>query len=124
MDRIIFLGPCEIFVFGSNEAGIHGAGAAKCAVEKFGAKMRQGYGLQGRSFAIPTKDKSLRTLPLQSIAVYIDRFIEFARLNPQLSFLMTKIGTGLAGYSIDEMRELFIVRQFPSNVILPSEFQL
>lgn len=112
----------EIFVFGSNEAGIHGAGAAKLALDRFGAKLYQGFGLQGQSFAIPTKDRDFNTLTLTYIAIYLKRFSTFATENPQYTFYMTKIGCGLAGISVSNMAELFRTVDFPKNVILPKEF--
>jgi hypothetical protein len=96
-----------IFVFGSNEAGIHGAGAAKYARQYRGAFQGQGYGLSGRSFAIPTKDKHIRTLPLAEVATYIHKFLIYARQNPQLEFQITRIGCGLAGFSDNDIAPLF-----------------
>jgi hypothetical protein len=113
----------EIFVFGSNESGRHGKGAAKTAILKFGAVYGKGYGLQGQSFAIPTKDRWLKILPICEISKYVDDFIAFAKQHPELKFFVTKIGCGLAGYSVSEMRELFISREIPEHVILPYEFR-
>lgn len=96
-----------IFVFGSNEAGIHGAGAAKYAVKNYGAVMGVGFGMTGNSFAIPTKDKTIRTLPLTKINEYVDKFIEFAKSNPDLEFQVTQIGCGLAGYEPWQIAPMF-----------------
>ena len=96
-----------IFVFGSNEAGIHGAGAARQALDEFGAIYGQGVGLQGNSYAIPTKDAHIRTLPLHVIDEYVREFLRFARSRPDLSFAVTAIGCGLAGYSPDQIRPMF-----------------
>lgn len=104
-----------IFVFGSNEAGRHGKGAAKKAREVYGAIYGKGYGLQGQSFAIPTKDSKLKTLPLKEIKDYVNCFLNFANKNPDMQFYLTPIGTGLAGYSVKEIRPLF--NTVPSNVI-------
>jgi len=120
--NIVSLAPNEIFVFGSNEAGRHGKGAALYALKNFGAKYGQGYGIQGKSFAIPTKDFKIKTLPLENIKEYLKMFIEYSTSNQQLTFLMTPIGTGLAGYTIDEMKNLFKELVFPKNVILPNIF--
>jgi hypothetical protein len=117
------LKPNEVFVFGSNEAGIHGAGAARLAKDKFGAIIGKGFGLWGQSFAIPTKDKDIRTLPLDIIERYIYAFFEFADMHPELTFYFTKIGCGWAGYKIEDIAP--IVKSVPdklSNVILPIEF--
>ena len=93
----------EIFVFGSNEAGYHGAGAAQLAYFLFGAEHRRGEGLYGRSYAIPTKDYDIRTLPLEKICMYVQRFLDTAMQNPQFDFLVTEIGCGLAGYKVEDI---------------------
>lgn len=111
----------QVFVFGSNEAGIHGAGAAKTALDKFGARMYQGFGHFGQSFAIPTKDKKIRTLPLSSIQTYVNIFLQYAKLHPELEFLLTRIGCGLAGYSDKEIAPLFKNEILP-NIIYPKEW--
>ena len=92
----------EIFVFGSNLAGMHGGGAARLAYQKFGAIWGQGVGLQGQSYAIPTMQGGVET-----IRPYVDEFIEFARLHPQLEFLVTEIGCGIAGFTPTEIAPLF-----------------
>ena len=102
-----------IFVFGSNLAGIHGAGAAKYAERYYGAKKGIGEGLAGKSYAIPTKDKKIRTLPLDTVSVYIERFKIFANANPKLLFQVTRIGCGLAGYTDEQIAPLFLGS--PSN---------
>lgn len=107
----------HIFVFGSNLAGIHGSGAAKTALTHFGAKMFQGSGLQGASYAIPTKRHPYITLPLNVIQEYVTEFVEFATSNPQLTFYLTPIGTGYAGYTHEQIAPLF--KNLPSNVIVP-----
>lgn len=121
-DNIIQLSANQIFVFGSNEAGIHGAGAAKLAEEKFGAVRGVSYGLQGNSFAVPTKDRSIRTLPLERIEFYIRGLLLNAYLSPDKEFLVTKIGCGLAGYSEREIANLFKDKTIPTNVTLPESF--
>jgi len=121
-DNIVELKKNQVFVFGSNEAGIHGAGAAKLAEKKFGAIMGVGYGPQGKSFAVPTKDKSIRTLPLEAIELYIKNFLLDATLFPDKEFLVTKIGCGLAGYSEAEIANLFKGKTIPKNITLPESF--
>jgi hypothetical protein len=98
----------EIFVFGSNLAGRHGAGAAKIAVQKFGAVYGTGIGLSGLSYAIPTKDQNIRRLPLSEIKLYIDEFIRLSN-HPILigNFFVTRVGCGLAGYTDSEIAPLF-----------------
>ncbi len=106
-----------IFVFGSNEAGRHGAGAAKFARDKMGAINGQGKGLQGQSYAIPTKDVNLNTLPIERVIEYIDIFKEYANAHPELIFQITKIGCGLAGFKDEDIRPWFF--PLPSNCHLP-----
>lgn len=106
-----------IFVFGSNLAGRHGKGAALQALHEFAAHYGKPYGLQGRSFAIPTKDENLQTLPIEAIQGYANAFVAFARANPQLRFYLTRIGCGLAGYRDEQIAPLFAAA--PSNVIRP-----
>lgn len=112
----------EIFCFGSNEAGFHGAGAAKLALNKFGAIYGQGFGIQRKSFAIPTKDNKIETLPLNHIQEYVLDFIDFAKRNPNLIFLVTKIGTGLVGLKTEEIAPMFRNAINVKNIYLPKEF--
>lgn len=106
-----------IFVFGSNEAGKHGKGAAFYAKEWRGAVYGQGEGLAGKSYAIPTKDKDLKPLSLEKIEIYIQRFLDFAKANPTLEFQLSRIGCGLAGYTDAMIAPFFI--DAPKNVHLP-----
>jgi hypothetical protein len=122
MERITSLPEGHIFVFGSNEAGIHGAGAAKDAVTYFGAVSGQGYGLWGQSFAIPTKDTRIHTLPLTEIDLYIKAFNIRTKIFPEYTFHVTPIGTGLAGYSVCEIADLFQKYEWSNNIIWPPEF--
>ena len=119
-DNITELRLDQVFVFGSNLAGRHGAGAARLAFEKFGAVMGDGVGQQGGSYAIPTKDYQIETLPLHRINHYVGFFLDYARKHSQVEFLVTKIGCGLAGYEPEDIAPMFI--GYPSNVILPKEF--
>lgn len=96
-----------IFVFGSNESGIHGAGAARTAFLHHGATNGVGFGYQGQSFAIPTKDWRIGPLPLDVIEHYINRFIVFARMSPNAKFKITALGTGLAGIPTQVMAQMF-----------------
>lgn len=110
-----------IFVFGSNLAGHHGAGAALHARKHHGAKYGRGEGPQGSSYAIPTKDRDLRSLSLETISVYVTAFLVYAATYPDLTFQVTAIGTGLAGYSHAQIAPMF--RNAPSNCILPDEWK-
>jgi hypothetical protein len=107
----------EIFVFGSNLAGMHAGGAARIAVEKFGAIMGQGVGLQGQSYAIPTMQGGSDT-----ILPYVEEFIRFADMHPELTFLVTKIGCGIAGFTPKEIAPLFAGAVNVQNVHLPMDF--
>ena len=98
----------KIFVFGSNLAGAHGAGAALEAKIRYGAKTGQGVGLQGWSYAIPTKDRNIKTLPLADISLHVSNFTRYAYLRDELQFFITPIGTGLAGYSHEQIAPLFV----------------
>lgn len=118
--RINHLEENQIFVFGSNEAGRHGAGAAATAKHKFGAKNRVGNGIQGQSYGIPTKDKELKRLGLGKIRKYAKEFLEYAREHPENEFLLTAIGCGLAHNKPKDIAPMF--KNHPENVILPLEF--
>jgi hypothetical protein len=108
------LAPGEIFVFGSNLRGMHGGGAAYVAYRKFGAIMGQGVGLQGNSYAIPTMQGGVET-----IKPYVDEFIDFARQHRELTFLVTRIGCGIAGFTDEEIAPLFVSAHDEANIVLP-----
>lgn len=116
-DRIAELRDDEIFVFGSNLAGMHGGGAARIACRCFGAVWGQGVGLQGRSYAIPTMQGGVET-----IRPYVDEFIDFARRHPHLKFLVTEIGCGIAGFTPEEIAPLFAAAVSVENIWLPARF--
>ena len=107
----------EIFVFGSNLDGMHGGGAARAAYNRFGAIWGQGVGLQGQSYAIPTMQGGVET-----IKPYVDKFIEFAQGHPELKFLVTRIGCGIAGFRDEEIASLFSEAINITNIILPKQF--
>ena len=109
--------PGAVFVFGSNLAGRHGRGAALTALKEFGAVLGMGEGLQGKSYALPTKDARLQTLTLEEIALNVQRFKVFAENNPLVSFYVTRVGCGLAGYADTQIAPLF--KGVPYNCILP-----
>lgn len=116
-ENITDLRPNEIFVFGSNLQGAHCGGAAKVAVKKFGAIMGVGTGLQGQSYAIPTMQGGVET-----IRPYVDQFIEYAGMHPELKFFVTRIGCGIAGFDDKDIAPLFIKAACMSNIILPRTF--
>lgn len=103
----------RIFVFGSNLSGIHGAGAARHAHLYLGATYGRGVGPAGSSYAIPTKDWTIKSYPLERIAVHVADFLDYARANPQLDFDITPIGCGLAGFKRSQIEPLF--DGMPSN---------
>ena len=107
----------EIFVFGSNLAGMHGGGAARAAVRHFGAIMGQGVGLQGRSYGIPTMQGGVDT-----IKPYVDEFITFAKAHKELTFLVTRIGCGIAGFKPADIAPLFKDAVDVENIWLPDDF--
>lgn len=107
----------SVFVFGSNLAGRHGRGAALTARREYGAQYGVGEGPTGRAYAIPTKDERLRVRSLEVIAVSVRRFLEYARSRPDLTFTVTRIGCGLAGYADHQIAPMF--RGAPINCDLP-----
>lgn len=121
-DKIIKLLENEVFVFGSNLGGFHSKGAALTAQKKFGAIYGTASGLQGKSYGIPTKDRKLNKLTVDQIAVHVNRFIKFAAANPQLTFLVTEVGCGLAGNKYKDIAPLFIGALPLQNVKLPKNF--
>ena len=116
---ITSLGPRDVFVFGSNLAGHHAGGAARVAFNRFGAIWGQGEGLQGNSYAIPTMQGGVET-----IKPHVDKFIEFAEYEKALTFYVTKIGCGIAGFEIKDIAPLFRNAYNLPNVILPIEFAI
>ena len=116
-ERISDLKENEIFVFGSNLAGAHGGGAARLAYNRFGAVWGEGVGLHGQTYAIPTMQGGVET-----IKPYVDDFIRFAKEHSQLTFLVTRIGCGIAGFRDEEIAPLFTDAIDVENIILPKEF--
>lgn len=110
-----------IFVFGSNLAGRHGKGAALFAKRNYGAEYGKGVGRTGNSYAIPTKDSRLCTLPLSTIKSYVDSFLIYAKKNSDLTFVVTRVGCGLAGYSDKDIAPMFA--DAPENCELPEEWR-
>lgn len=111
------LGENEIFVFGSNLAGAHGGGAARLAYERWGAVWGQGVGLQGQCYAIPTMHGGP-----EAIRPYVDEFVAFARSHPDMKFLVTEIGCGIAGFSPSDIAPLFAGVVDVDNIYLPERF--
>lgn len=116
-ERIAELGEDEVFVFGSNLEGMHGGGAARTAYQRFGAVWGEGVGHHGQSYAIPTMHGGV-----EQIRPYVDEFVEYARANEHLRFLVTRIGCGIAGFRDEQIAPLFSEALNCSNIILPREF--
>ena len=116
-ERITSLRADEVFVFGSNLAGMHGGGAAYAAFKQFGAVWGWGVGLQGQSYAIPTMQGGVET-----IKPYVDDFIDFAHARPDLFFYVTRIGCGIAGFADAEIAPLFAAARTVPNICLPESF--
>lgn len=107
----------QVFVFGSNLAGMHGGGAARVARLRFGAVMGNGVGMQGRSYAIPTMQGGTET-----IRPYVNDFIAYAKEHPELTFLVTPIGCGIAGFEPEDIAPLFEEASNVENIWLPNSF--
>lgn len=110
-----------IFVFGSNQAGVHGAGAARAAEDYFLAESGVGEGITGQSYAIPTKNERLRTRPLHLIRDSVDMFLTFARSHPNRTFFITRVGCGLAGYRDGQIAPMF--KGAPANCNFPEQWK-
>ena len=112
----------QIFVFGSNMNGNHAGGAARLAVEKFGAIMGQAEGIQGQSYAIPTLDKDMHKVTEVELIISLRNFKHYADEHPELTFLLTKIGCGIAGFDTNYMAYMILRTELPNNVTFPVEF--
>lgn len=125
-EYILDLEPNEIFIFGANKMGIHGAGSAKTARLNFGAILGQGEGLQGRAYGIVTKElrDGYPAVTLDDIQAGVERFYDFALSRPDLKFYMTKIGTLRGGFTITEIGDIFraLAPKISPNIVLPREF--
>ena len=115
--RIEKLKDNEVFVFGSNIAGHHGAGAARLAMNKWGAKWGKGVGLEGQTYGIPTMQGGVET-----IKPYVDAFIDFTKKHQDKIFLVTEIGCGIAGFTPEDIAPLFKEAETVENIHLPERF--
>lgn len=116
-NKITSLENNEIFVFGSNLKGLHGGGAARIAYKMFGAEWGKGVGMQGKCYAIPTMHGGVEV-----IKPYVEDFIEFALSHKEYTFLVTRIGCGIAGFSPNEIAPLFAKAINAENILLPMDF--
>jgi hypothetical protein len=114
-----------IFVFGSNLAGRHGRGAAKDAHYLWGAAYGTGSGPTGNAYAIPTKDENLKVLELDEIEPYVKEFVKYANKNRKLLFYVTAFGTGLAGYTVEQIKPLFgPFHWLPHNIVFTKDWMI
>lgn len=115
----------EVMVYGSNKLAKHGAGAAKQAL-KFGAK----YGVNGycgNTYGLITTDLNVSqrpSIPISLLEDEVNKFIQFAKNNPHLTFLVTEVGCGLAGFTVEEVAPLFklVLLNSITNIRLPKRF--
>ena len=112
----------HVFVFGSNLAGRHGAGAAAYARQHYGAVMGHGIGRTGNAWALPTKDERLNTLPLDTVELYWKVFRAEALTTPDTQYLLTPFGTGLAGLSMASIRHMVQLPTLPRNIWLTADW--
>lgn len=112
-----------VFVFGSNLAGNHGKGAALFAKTRRGAIHGNPKGLQGQSYAVPTRDRQIKTLPLSHVRANINEFLEFAADNQQHDFMITRLGCGLAGFRDADIIPIFEPALELPNTHLPGVWQ-
>ena len=118
---VLLLNEYQLFVFGSNLAGIHGAGAAKFAHNELGAKWGCGMGYTGNCYAIATKDLNIETLSLHLIEQQVMLFKKLAFEDVRFDYVVTKIGTGLAGYTDDEIAPMF--KLAPDNCLFHKDWK-
>ena len=114
----------DIFVFGSNKAGNHAVGAAKVAVEKFGAIVGQGEGLQGQSYAFPTLDEYMQKVTSEELVSAFENLCECAVQHKDKTFYLTKVGCGIDGFTEEEIIEAINKVELPNNVIIPESFNV
>lgn len=122
MRRIETLNENQVFVFGSNENGYHAGGAARQALDRFGAVWGKAKGLQGQSYAIVTLDEDMRQVPPSYILEQLTELNEFAGRNPDKEFLVTAIGCGIAGFKVEDIASICRNIDWVENVVLPNEF--
>ena len=111
----------QVFVFGSNLLGMHGGGAAAYALKNCGAIWGQGEGLQGSSYALPTKASYEQSLTVEQLYDHVMTFIDYATVHPEMEFFVTRVGCGLAGFTDEEVGPMFAAT--PSNCVLPTAWE-
>lgn len=115
--------PNSVFVFGSNLAGMHGAGSARAALDHYGAALGVYYGLSGRAFAIPTVDSAIEKLPIEVIEMYIVKLIQYSLEHPDTVFFITRLGCGIAGFADWMIAQIFNNGQNYHNFDFPEEWK-
>lgn len=123
MQFIESLKPNQVFVFGSNANGYHAGGAARQAYDHFGATWGQAGGMQGQSYGIITLDENMQKVPLDYIGRQLRVLNLLAKRMPEKEFLLTLIGCGIAGFSIEEIKSECIKIEWNDNVVVPDEFK-
>lgn len=123
MKMIESLAPTQVFVFGSNANGFHAGGAARQALESFGAIWGQAGGMQGQSYGIITLDDHFDKVPLEYIGKQLRVLNMQAKEMPDKEFLLTLIGCGIAGFSTEEIRSECVKIKWNDNVVVPEEFK-
>lgn len=124
LQKELFIDTMNVFVFGSNEAGRHGAGAAKFAREYIGYPYYEYDGQIGNAYGIPTKDAWIGTLPIEAISKYVLKFLNHVHNNQQYVYYLTPIGCGLAGYKHEDIAPLFIQGLQLPNLMMPDEWRV
>lgn len=119
-ENITELQPDDVFCFGSNALGEHYGGAARYAYDHFGAIWGRGEGIQGQSYAIPTLSKAMKPYSISMLERITGTFIYYAKQHPEKTFLLTKVGCGIAGFSEAEIAPLF--KYAPRNVVKPERW--
>jgi len=121
-DMVLSLKLNEIFIFGSNLSGHHAGGAASYARKNFGAMQGISTGRSGRTYAIPTLTQQYEKLSIEGIHYHIEEFISYAHLFPHMTFKVSAIGCGIAGFTVEEIAPLFQKAITVKNIQLPEIF--
>jgi len=116
-----------VLVFGSNTQGRHGKGIAKLALSDFHAIYGQAKGMQGRSYAIITKDLTKSEHPSISVQYIIEQIKNlylFAIERPEWNFYVPYSGTGenLNSYTPQQLAAMFAQYPIPDNIVFEETF--
>ena len=116
-NHIFSLRPNQVFVFGTDKRGSQKYGAAGMAAKKFGAQIGIIEGATGFCYALPTKG-----FTIEDLQNAVSRFKDYVDNNPQLTYLVTPVGCGHAGFYVNEVSALFKDFITYKNVMLPKVF--